>query len=399
MFSSGCLSGLSRQSTVASSLDEGVDVGEISASSSFTTPLEPKVNPQSPMTSSGELLSSYDSNMSVAGGGSPFDSFDMQIENDVMSSLSSSPVNSQNNPAGTQLLNIMISSASTHSASQAFEVSEYPSASGRPDSEGWTDASGLTPGAPDFGRRASDNAMFESLGQQIPFTQHLSQTPKTRGCTELNKTAERQSGCSAGTNPQNSELTPQCQSAKGGRNIQKQYLDRRTVRQRPPLPKRGNTLPERYEYQPYKMLLMKQTRMLEQQRFNESEHSPASSEASDISVDTDLDSPQKPIPAITDKPVLFQGPPTCGNMRIYSKRFTPRSAMLRQPSYQMAQAQSVMPGELETPSPSEGPSRFPQGHSQELDALFAEDSPALRIPTPLSPIEDAAAPEEGMDTS
>ncbi|VDM37208.1 unnamed protein product [Toxocara canis] len=292
---------LSRQSTVGTiaSIDEGVEADLNSSTASHVA------------FSSGELLSNESTDSGSMA--SPFESFDSQIESDIMSSLSSCPPNSEgsNNSSGVCGLNtsvvVNIRSPASPAASEGSPcASPQPSTFG----EGW---------------RASDNSMFDSV--QAPFpTGQLSK--KTKGMHEI----FRPSTGNVDAQLQRMRITP----AKAASDKRRNVLGAVTKR---------ISLPENLEFQPQKLLNIKQS----------------------IHVEKRLGTAPDVIPSDT-KSVL--------KARLKQKQMKTRMQLLRQQSYQMAQKHSVIPS---TVSP-----------------LHSDESPCA----PLSPIEDLRSfDDDSMDIS
>uniref|UniRef100_A0A915CBC8 Protein kinase domain-containing protein n=1 Tax=Parascaris univalens TaxID=6257 RepID=A0A915CBC8_PARUN len=258
---------LSRQSTVGTiaSIDEGVEADLNSSSASHVA------------FSSSELLSNESTDSGSTA--SPFESFDSQIESDIMSSMSSCPPTSEgsNNSSGVCGLNtsvfVNIRSPASPAASEGSPcASPQPSTFG----EGW---------------RASDNSMFDSVQASFP-TGQLSK--KTKGMHEI----FRPSTGNVDAQLQRMRITPA-----------KAVLDKRRVLGA--IPKRIS-LPENLEFQPQKLLNFKQSMHVEKR------------------LGTAADS----IPSDT-KSVL--------KARLKQKQMKTRIQMLRQQSYQMAQKHSLTP--------------------------------------------------------
>ncbi|VDK49109.1 unnamed protein product [Anisakis simplex] len=291
---------LSRQSTMntIASIDEGVEVDLNSSTTSSHNAF-----------SSADMLSNESTDSCSTA--SPFESFDSQIESDIMSSMSSCPPASEgsNNSSGACGFNtsivVNIRSPASPAASEGSPcASPQPSTFG----EGW---------------RASDNSMFDSV--QAPFpTGQLSK--KTKGMHEI----FRPSTGNVDVQLQKMRITPA-----------KVVLDkRRCILSAAP---KRISLPEHLEFQPQKLLNIKQSMHVEKQ----------------------LNTAPDVIPSDTKS--VFKA-------RLKQKQIKTRMQLLRQQSYQMAQKHSVMPS---TVSP-----------------LLSDESPC----TPLSPIEDLRSfDDDSMD--
>lgn len=288
---------LSRQSTVGTiaSIDEGVEADLQSSSTSRVA------------FSSGELLSTEESG-SIP---SPFESFDSQIESDIMSSMSSCPPNSEgsNNSSGVCGLNTSVMVNLRSPASPAASEGS-PCASPQPTTfgEGW---------------RASDNSMFDSV--QTPFpTGQLSK--KTKAMNEI----FRPSAGNVDAQLQKLRITP----------LKTTTDKRRSVLGA--IPKRIS-LPENLEFQPQKLLNIKQSIHVEKR----------------MGAAPDTNDAKSALKA-----------------RIKHKQMKSRMQLLRQQSYQLAQKHSVM--------------------SSTVSPLLEDEQPCA----PLSPIADLRSfDEDSMDMS
>uniref|UniRef100_A0A914UYD5 non-specific serine/threonine protein kinase n=1 Tax=Plectus sambesii TaxID=2011161 RepID=A0A914UYD5_9BILA len=342
---------LSRQSTVGtiSSIDEGVEVDFAMVGSSRV-----------PFSSSGEILSG-ESSIGSGSIASPFESFDSQIESDVMSSLSSCPPTSESSTTstGATSFNTSVMVSMTPPSSSGAE-NNSPCASPQPTTfgDGW---------------RASDNAMFDSV---TAFPTGHTQLRKTRGMTDVYRQNDGIADLQmhrlriTGHHPYSParpvhHLSPGLATPTSEKRFRGPGV--------PPLPKRIS-LPENLEFQPQKLLNLKQSMHVEKRLVDGEVLAGASG---------DQGGP--------GKSALLQ------KARLHQKRqlLTKQARILhRQQSYQIAQKHSVLPtvavhGEEEEEEPEL--LQLPTG-----EAVYQQASCAL--PTPLSPIEDARSVEQDEDT-
>lgn len=432
----------SRQSTVGSaSIDEGVEFDFASTC--------PDSNVAAAVRQ--DFLSNSDCSTTSSINDSPFESFDSQIESDVMSSLSSCPQSSSTSVSLAYAMTFSITSSTTPPSSSHALTPGSDSVS-----TPWENSpSVFAQQAFREGFRASDNMMFDSCTHGFPAQLQL--IGKTKGVTELNKKTDKHkhfpvhaavyhqpyypfpiqpggmmplynsntyNGAAAQTNPAQGQgpnsvcmAVPHLSEAFKAIRLPGSEQSKRTMsRQRPPLPKRIS-LPENLEFQPHKLLTMKQSRHVEKQleRKTPDEFVVALQQPLDVVGQTSTSYMQQnlPYPILTPpNPAILNETTTPASktaflhqqrLHLYQKRQIlqkqTRRQILRQASYQMAQKQSVMPGNEIM--------NVPAGHDLLClpnDSFFHEDNKSILLHTPLSPIEDASnncekEQEDSMDTT
>ncbi len=371
---------LSRQSTVCttSSIDEGLEADLDGPSG---------VGNGKQQFSSGELLSSDSTSSSMAG--SPFESFDSQIESDVMSSLSSCPQTSEGDVnSGNPGLSFPITTTTTPPTSSLISHSGDPgtyisqSAHPTPFRQGW---------------RASDNTMYDSVSDGFP---QLQLRCKAKGVISLNKTA---GGNVADLALHKLRITPAGAPyptySKAHAHVMGMVTptpEKRFIRQRPPLPKRIS-LPENLEFQPQKLLINKQKQLVAEQALL-----PPGSEVAMVPVVKPPETAGTP-PGTSKSALLLHQARLAQKRQILQKQA--RRQILRQQSYQMAQKHSVIPGEAGSGDGTPDLLTLP-GSDPFFEDRRREEG--LMVPTPLSPIEDASVncekeieeeEEDTMDTT
>lgn len=368
---------LSRQSTVAS-IDEGVEIdtpdhGAAGGNNCFST------TTGQPITGSihyYRTMGEFNNCSSGGESGSSFESFDSQLENDVMSSLSSC-VASKGSTTSAQ---VTVSSTTPPCSHQQIHALDYTGGS-----QNWvgemppsSSKNSLVPNlAADFrdGRRASDNMMFDS----VTFSGQLGHgVAKSKGITELNRTActgpaTHNQGTVWHHRLKSPYFGPLAARVAGGASASPG--EKRVLKQRPPLPKRIS-LPDHYEFSPHKQLNLRLRGHVDRQiMITQNNDRAENNEVAPVKLEATM-SPPPPPPSSTGHKIVAG---MLHQSRLHQKRHNFQSKkMLRQASYQLAQTQSVMP------------------EGAELEQFL--------VPTPLSPIEDASGmnekeAEEGMDMS
>uniref|UniRef100_A0AC34FLG0 Protein kinase domain-containing protein n=1 Tax=Panagrolaimus sp. ES5 TaxID=591445 RepID=A0AC34FLG0_9BILA len=221
---------LSRQSTIGTigSLDEGVE-SDLNGST-----------PSRGTFSSTEIIASHEP-ISSASISSQFEGLDCQVESDIMSSVSSCPNNEEsNNSSGEQNLNTSanVNMAKDCNSSSGSSNNSQPSNFGA----GW---------------RASDNSMFDSLTTPFPTGQLRK---KSKACNEISRPS---------TGTVNAQLRRMRISAIAKPTVAASGspappIDKRQRQVLGVLPKRIS-LPENLEFQPQKLLNIKQSIHVEKQ--------------------------------------------------------------------------------------------------------------------------------------
>ncbi|KAI6222345.1 Protein kinase domain-containing protein [Aphelenchoides fujianensis] len=264
---------LSRQSTIGTigSIDEGVE-SDLNGST------------QSRAAFSSTELEAGSGNSLLLAGGSPFESFDSQVETDIMQSLNSCPTNSRENSNGVCCAQ---SNVQNNTPSQPTPIEDGGS---NQFADGW---------------RASDNSL-DSLSSPFPTGQL-----KTRAFPQLNRPS------TGGMSAQMKRLKISMPSGSGSKSPLNQ--DRKALAaayqmagSNGPASKRIS-LPENLEFQPHALLNLKQSIHVEKQLGGENS---AASEPKQM-LKVRLQQHQQ-------------------------KRMTKRLQFFRQQSYQLAQKQSVM---------------------------------------------------------
>uniref|UniRef100_A0A914Y7I4 Protein kinase domain-containing protein n=1 Tax=Panagrolaimus superbus TaxID=310955 RepID=A0A914Y7I4_9BILA len=221
---------LSRQSTIGTigSLDEGVE-SDLNGST-----------PSRGTFSSTEIITSHEP-ISSASISSQFEGLDCQVESDIMSSVSSCPNNEEsNNSSGEQNLNTSANVNMTKdcNSSSGSSNNSQPSNFGA----GW---------------RASDNSMFDSLTTPFPTGQLRK---KSKACNEI---------CRPSTGTVNAQLRRMristiAKPTVAASGSSAPPIDKRQRQVLGVLPKRIS-LPENLEFQPQKLLNIKQSIHVEKQ--------------------------------------------------------------------------------------------------------------------------------------
>ncbi|KAI6216588.1 Protein kinase domain-containing protein [Aphelenchoides fujianensis] len=264
---------LSRQSTIGTigSIDEGVE-SDLNGST------------QSRAAFSSTELEAGSGNSLLLAGGSPFESFDSQVETDIMQSLNSCPTNSRENSNGVCCAQ---SNVQNNTPSQPAPIEDGGS---NQFADGW---------------RASDNSL-DSLSSPFPTGQL-----KTRAFPQLNRPS------TGGMSAQMKRLKISMPSGSGSKSPSNQ--DRKALAaayqmagSNGPASKRIS-LPENLEFQPHALLNLKQSIHVEKQLGGENS---AASEPKQM-LKVRLQQHQQ-------------------------KRMNKRLQLFRQQSYQLAQKQSVM---------------------------------------------------------
>jgi serine/threonine protein kinase len=221
---------LSRQSTIGTigSLDEGVE-SDLNGST-----------PSRGTFSSTEIIPSHEP-ISSASISSQFEGLDCQVESDIMSSVSSCPNNEEsNNSSGEQNLNTSANVNMKKDCNSSSSNNSQPSNFGA----GW---------------RASDNSMFDSLTTPFPTGQLRK---KSKACNEISRFSPSTGTVNAQLRRMRISAISKPTAAASGSPAPP--IDKRQRQVLGVLPKRIS-LPENLEFQPQKLLNIKQSIHVEKQ--------------------------------------------------------------------------------------------------------------------------------------
>uniref|UniRef100_A0A915DZD9 Protein kinase domain-containing protein n=1 Tax=Ditylenchus dipsaci TaxID=166011 RepID=A0A915DZD9_9BILA len=355
--STHCSSTLSRQSTIGTigSIDEGVEV-DIGGSSQSRA-----------VFSSAELTTSE--NPGGSGSFATFESFETPLVSDIMSSLSSCPPTSDgsnSNSAGGSCLN----AATTYTTSMHnHHHHRHPSHEGHTNSNAGSSESSpcASPQPSNFGKgwRASDNAMFDSVTTPFPTGQlgkrnkavHELYRPST---SSMNAQLRRMrisnaTGRNGGMSPTAVHPKPTTLTGLGDRRTARKVLG--------VLPKRIS-LPENLEFQPQRLLNIKQSIHVEKQ-------------LGAADPNTGMVAGIDPAKQVLKARLQQQQQKRLNKARLQLMR------QQSYQSYQSAQKQSVMPISSSTVA---------------IQQMQVVEQGCVNTAPPLSPIEDLKS-EEVMDTT